>query len=271
MTTPTHVDGSPVTLSVPVRSGPAPTAIAVTVRDEVGVIVHTESPAFTVQEGAVQVTIPAIANTLTAPSKVGARDVTTQLTYAAGEDTDAQLYLVRASTVLVPLKNSFMTYAEALVARAGLAQLAGWDIAGREDREAALQLAHTAMCAMRYRYKVGSEGQSRITDFGGVTTDGYGRVYAQVTDISETQSYEWTDYPAAFKTALQRAQVTQADVILKGDPVGDKRRAGIISETIGESSMFFRGVPEVSLAISREALEHLRGYVVYGARIARGS
>jgi hypothetical protein len=68
-------------------------------------------------------------------------------------------------------------------------------------------------------------------------------------------------YPPIFVTALCRGQVSEANAILAGDPIGDKIRSGLFSEKIGESSMMFRsGIGPLKTTVSRETLQYLQGY-----------
>lgn len=274
MTTPVYRSGStvPVTVTLPLDgSDPLiPSAVSVTVKDETGVVITTLNPTLPVSgDTSVAFEIGATHNTLGSGVRKGVRSVETQFTTANGIFFDTTHYIIESSVQLVVLENSFQTYPEALMNRTDLPSLNGWDAAADSARIAALQIAHWNMCAMRYQYRVGIAGQSRITDFPGVSSDPYGRVYAHVSDIRNTLDHEWDEFPDEFKTALKRAQLVEADVMLKGDPVGDKRRAGIVSEKIGESSMLFRQVPEAQFAVSREALQHLKGFVAYSKRIAR--
>lgn len=274
MTTPVYKSGSTVPVTVPLPldgSDPLiPTAVSVTVRDETGVVITTLTPSLPVS-GDTEITVEIAAgyNMLAANVRKAARAVEVVFTTAKGVFTDTAHYIVESNIQLVVLTNSFVTYPEALMVRTDIPTLNGWDAATDSARMAALMVAHWNMCAMRYRYRVGLAGQSRISDFGGTSTDPYGRVYAQVSDIRNTLDYEWAEFPDDFKTALKRAQVVEADVLLKGDPVGDKRRSGIVSERIGESAMLFRQVPEAQFAISRDAMNHLKGFLVHGVRIAR--
>lgn len=249
-----------------------PTLIMATLLDEAGALINSYSIS-PPSDGAdtVAVVIDGADNTLQPASRRGARSVEITFTTDAGVFVETTYYLIENTVMLAVLDNSFVTYPESLMVRADLPRLDGWDASGDEARIAALTIAHTSMCGLRYRYRVGLEGQTRIADLYGVYTDGYGRIWVNVLDIGNVKSWEWADYPNDFKTALRRAQVVEADNLLRGDPIGDKRRAGIISESIGESKMFLRSVPDVQLPISREALTHLRGYLTYAIRIGRGS
>lgn len=270
MTTPVYTPHSTVKLTVafPQPSGAPliPSTVTRTVMDEAGVVL-SPAEAVTVPPEAtnsIEIEIPAALNDLQGAQVRGARQVLVKFTTAAGEFEHVEVYLIEKSIILTRMQNSFVTYPEALMVRRDLVTLDGWDSASQADRVAALTFAHSNLCQMTYRFREGAN-QSRL---GWEPGNPFG-LWTYVYDIQLADEAEWNQYTREFKTALQRAQLAEADVLLKGDPVGEKRRAGIISETIGESSMFFRQVPEVRLAVSREALTHLKGYVFRESRIAR--
>lgn len=275
MTTPLYKSGTtvPVTVPLPVNGGVTltPSAVNVVVHDESGVVIATISPDLPISP-ATELTfeIPADKNLLDPMTRKGARQV--EVTFTAGTAVYIEVahYLIENSVQLSVLVNTWQTYPEALMTRSDLAVLHGWDAASDSLRISALNVAHTAMCNLRYRYRLNSTAsQRRLTDFPGVSENSFGQVYATVTDPRNILAWEWAEYPDDFKTALKRAQLVEADTMLAGDPIGDKRRAGIVSETIGESSMFLRQVPEAQFAISRAALNHLRGFVTFTTAIAR--
>ena len=274
MTTPVYKSGTTVgiTVALPVYGASVliPTAISVSFRDETGVLIDTLSPTLPVSPATtVTFGVDGPSNTLGLNVRKGARTIETIFTTVQGTFTETTHYLLEATTQLVLLSNSFMTFPEALMIRSDLPAAPGWDSVTDSTRMAALMIAHWNLCAMVYKYRVGLAGQSRISDFGGVTTDPYGRVFASVSDIRNTAAWEWAEFPDDFKTALKRAQLCEADSLLQGDPVADKRHSGIVSEKIGESAMTFLQVPEARFAVSRAALQYLSGFVVHSHRLSR--
>lgn len=68
----------------------------------------------------------------------------------------------------------------------------------------------------------------------------------------------WAAYPQNFRDAMNKAQVADANEVLTLDPYADRRRAGLMSESIGESSMMFRaGVRPIDLPVGKKAMEYL--------------
>lgn len=272
MTAPIFSENTKATLSIPTPevngSRVAVQSVGLTLLDEIGVVIApfgviaVATPAN--NAATVTVEIPASYNDLAADKKRGARVVQVRFTTASGVYETETIYLVEKAAQIERLKNSFVSSAEALMLTRELVNLDGWTNATDDERNAALVMAHANLCKLTYRYS-GTESQSRIT-WGESAETGY----TYVTDIDEITEDEWNSTPESFRLALQRAQIVEADNFLRGDPVGDKRRAGIVSETIGESSMFFKNVPDVRLAVCREALDYLAGYIVRTVSVARG-
>ena len=67
--------------------------------------------------------------------------------------------------------------------------------------------------------------------------------------------------------AIAKAQIAEADFMMGGDTVEDKRRTGLMSETVGESSNMFRPGKPLVLAGSEKALRYLTGYITWSRRI----
>lgn len=74
---------------------------------------------------------------------------------------------------------------------------------------------------------------------------------------------------APILTKLKRAQIIEADFILGGNPVEDRRRTGMISDSSGESTQFFRTSRPVELPICKAAANALRGLVKWGMKVSR--
>lgn len=87
----------------------------------------------------------------------------------------------------------------------------------------------------------------------------YAEISPRMWPLMTTALY--SRYPTVFTTALCKAQVCEANVILTGDPIGDKIRSGLFSEKVGESSMMFRsGLGPLKTVVDRKTLEYLSGF-----------
>jgi hypothetical protein len=110
---------------------------------------------------------------------------------------------------------------------------------------------------IRFAYQITGSNlndQSRLTLIGDYAT-------LVQDDWREMTEEYFESFPLHFITALRRAQIAEANEVLSlGDP-SDKRKVGIMSETIGESSMMFRVGKPLELGLSHAALSILKGYV----------
>jgi hypothetical protein len=164
------------------------------------------------------------------------------------------------------LENSFQTYNQALLLSAQMPDLTVFMAASANDRQTALAEAFNRLTRIYYRVNWEED----------VTFNALNRLgHIDAAEISPSMWAQMTedyfdDYPEKFRTALKKAQIAEANDILTGDPIGAKSRAGLLSETVGESSMMFKnGVKPLKLAASRAALEYLKGFVDYRVSIGR--
>jgi len=170
-------------------------------------------------------------------------------------------FLIVNNNPLEIMSNSCMSYVEALALRTEFGSLDGWDANVDVDvRAAAMRQAFAHLS--RIRFKV--PGVSR---FNHVHTDElYTKSYFH---LQRATVADWNDSNKDFRRCMKRAQMQEANNLLGGDPIGKKRAEGIISETIGESSMFFRATPYLNLPISRQAYDEVKGYITLRVDIAR--
>jgi hypothetical protein len=276
MTTPVYPESIPVGLTVayPLWLGTAltPTAVSRVVTDQAGVIISDTTAVTVPAPGPTSISIPisSVFNTLAMGSTDGLRQVTTTMVTSQGTFTDVQTYILRSVTPLVRMDNSFVALPETALVRHAMTNLSGWDAASEDDRIAAMISAYRNMTQLRFRFPIGEKTQSRIVDFYGMSVDNvFGRIFVVIADIIFYSDADFQQWPADFRSALQRAQMAEADNLLQGDPIGVKRAAGIIGETIGESTMNFRKIPEIQTPVSRAALIHLRGYLDSNIMVAR--
>jgi hypothetical protein len=268
MTPPVYTQGEPVDLliSVPERAGVTivPSSISVSLTDQTGALIAgpTDVSPSLITGDVLSITVPSSQNQLPTGTPHGLRQAVTSFTTSDGVYTDTQTYILKSSAPLIRMVNSFILEPETYVTRFEMPPMPAWDQAQDDDRIAALTSAYRNMVQLRYRYPIGIASQSRIIDFGGLSIDDvYGRLYAVIADMAFFHELDYNGWPDSFQQALKRAQMAEANVLLQGDPVGDKRRQGIETETVGESSMTFRKIPDVSLAVSKEALIYLRGFL----------
>lgn len=206
----------------------------------------------------VVITVPDTINALAAGTIRALRSVVVHFTTPGGLVKTTSEYIVEEEQTLVVNVNTFQTYGESVLNAYELFNLAGWSAASQQDRASALIAARRNISQLRFRY-VFDAYQNIVENTVGVS------------DLSLITPSNWATLPADFKAALKRAQILEADFLLTGGEnlVDVKRRMGIVSETIGESSMFMRSVKPLDLAICRRALKELSKYVLHRVRTTR--
>ena len=243
----------------------APTSVQYTLHDDAGVLLQARIAVPGWVSGNPKVEIPANKNTLASTNRE-LRVVTLYMATAAdGEFVLTDRYIVQPSATLEFLVNTFMTYNQALLFRHELPKLDGWDAATEQARVAAMEAAHQAICRLNFRYKADTTAQSQI----GYDASDRNGLWTYIHDMYAIIPGDWDAFPERFRKALHKAQMIEADQALSGNPIRDKRMDGIVSETVGESKMFFNNRPPISVPISRPALEVLAGFFYYRNRIAR--
>lgn len=254
--------GVTITLTLPIidmNGDPVtPTELSYLVRDlDDEIVVAPTNLDFASTDTDADITILATFNDAAVGAAAG-RTVELKIKSAAGTFVQSETYALRPYQRLIPPLNSFLTDAAAQVM---LADIPGLDaLAGAEAtiRQAALIEAHT-----------------RITKIPVQAAP-----YEMLCPVPVYDRHTWPDVSAEtfrafngpFKKALMRAQLHEANQMLTGDPMREKRRAGILSETIGESSVTFQsgGLALASNAVtSSDALAELSGYIVRRAVITR--
>lgn len=256
----THLHGTAVTQTiafVDLNGDPvAPTAASVRVLDQEGAELVTSTPiVFSVGDTEVDVIIPAEINTLAPVGPTQAlRLVELTMETAAGPVVTLTRYIIRTLQRLAVLLNSFQTFDSALLEAMDMPRMDGWTVADEAAKTAALIEAYMRLTQIGYRVpKAFVDAQSVIDP-----------QYAETVPPRRWHVMTYPEFaalPEPFRRALRRAQIAEADVVLNGDVIGGRRRAGLMSETIGESSMMFRPGKPLNLGVSEQALAYLSGYV----------
>lgn len=222
-------------------------------------------PPFAQSDTAVSFEISADDMSLDAGESSSGREIVVYVTVVGGVINEIRDYFVLVSPQsLALMANSFTTYPEALAVRTEFAALHGWDASDRTRQCAALAQAFRNLCKMAYKvpgYNGSIDNQDKAywgtgTDEGIFWDRGGRRVR-----VSTLTPDEFDGLPEPFKRALRRAQIAEANILLGGDPIAEKRKSGLISETIGESSSFFDSKPYLNLPISRQAYEEVKRFV----------
>ena len=204
------------------------------------VLARQADPDFNAANTASALSIPDTANTTTAKRDV--RLLNCYLITAGGTFVVPQVYLLKGNQlILTPLTDSFMTYAQSMLTRAGMAEPQEYfDALTDELKAVALEEAFSRISRLKFK-----DGTTEILN---IKTMGLSAFNALSAD---------------FLTDLRKAQIAEANAIVEASPIRDKIKAGIISETIGESSMFFKssGVPVTRSGLSDDAEGYLKKWL----------
>jgi hypothetical protein len=185
---------------------------------------------------------------------------TIRLTMTVGSQSISheELFGVIAVNRLTYLKNTFQTYANAVFVSRDIPNMVYWLGASRDDQTLALIEAFNRLSRFNYwiPWPEIVDMQNRIAP-NWVST-----LNANMWPLITPENY--ASYPIEFRTALNRAQVAEANAVLQGgdDGYSVRRRAGLMSEKVGESSIMFHAGPRpLDLGVSRQALDFLTQYL----------
>lgn len=231
-------------------------AVSWTLYDEAGAELFAgTADAFIANDAAATVALTGDQTTISAPSV--AREIVLSCTTIAGEVEVREAFLIVSGAPLTVAVNSFQTLTEATLTRTGFAKLDGWDRATKAGRSAAMIEAYRRILRVSLQLRQVPDTYNRIAWYG------------RRVPLSRLSADDFNALPDNFKTAIKRAQIVEADVLLGGDKIGDKRRDGIVSETIGEASMFLNSKPYLNLPISRQAYEELKSFIRIVVQLGR--
>jgi hypothetical protein len=162
------------------------------------------------------------------------------------------------------MNNSFMSLEAADALARDMPNLTGWKGATDEQRGAALINAYARLVRIQMRFTTDEviDTQTVYDVDASYETILNGKTWPAITKTS------FLAFPKPFRTALRQAQLAEANSILTDNPVEARHRAGILSETVGESSIMLRG-GRLELGVSSDALRYLTGYVYYNVRVGR--
>lgn len=220
--------------------------------------------------GAVTFDVAAEHLTLADGETSSGRELVVTLDTAEGDIEIRDYFIVVSRNPLAIAQNSFVTYPEALRFRAEFGSLNGWDANARDRHMSALAEAYRRLCRMSFKVPGANMDGTNVNKANYGTGTDSGWAWGSRVRVSTLDQAGFEALPPKFQHAIKRAQLAEADVILGGDPIGDRRKAGMISETIGESSGFFQSRPYLNLPISRQAYEEVKRYVYLSIGVLRG-
>lgn len=156
------------------------------------------------------------------------------------------VYIVEASNMLEVGLNSFAVYGELMIAAQDYPELNVFHAAGEREQKAALINAYYNIANL-----------SIILECDPIST-----LDLTASDIVALDSNALR--------AFKYAQIIEANSVLGGNPVEDRRRMGLLSNSAGESAQFYRTSKPLELPVAKATASALRGYLTWSKRIARG-
>jgi len=265
-----------VTLEVPLtdKSGNQLSVSAITYRvtdiNGVDVIAATALADFEADSESAVIVIPAEKNALPAGQPLSVRQAVLECQIEANKVRLTAFYALQADETLITGVNSFMTYVQAQFVALTMPGIDGWNAAGDQERTTALMEAWRRILRLRFtdidKYRdqsslfYGFEGTRDTSWIGGNGIAG---------DLSLLTPEQYQSLPVEFMAALRNAQLSEANEIMGGSSIDQKRREGLIQDNIGESRQMFRLGKPLDLPVSRATLRYLSGYVTYSLRTAR--
>jgi hypothetical protein len=257
-----------VTVNAPtLPNGVTLSAISYSVLDNDGTELVSNQSVSTgdVVDGVLPISIASAHNTLAATPSREVRTV--EITFMDSDTNDYSetvRYIIHSGETLTKLTNSFGTLNELILAKSQMAFLTELDDVDIQTFSTNAIEAWRRLSRMNYRYKIIDSDADQLS-YLSRSRNGY--VY--VKEIANIDQNEFDSLPAAMRTALIRAQVVETAQIITGDPIEERRNAGIVSETIGESKQFFNNRPPLKFPVSRKALKEIEGYYYFSNVIAR--
>lgn len=236
-----------------------PTEIKATLYDgEDTEIVDFGSLPFELAAGKKSIMIPAVFNELQNGELQAARILRVEIVTSKGSVFQSLSYVIEAEQRLVIMNNTFQTYEAAMIEANNQPNLVGWMSASEEQQKAALIEAFNRITLIPMR-------------FSHLDIDGkpVGKEYVILANTwREITRDDFSEFPTYFKRALRRAQLIEANELLQGDGISRKRRAGIITEKIGESWLTL-SENKMNYGVSSQTLMALTGLIYYRMTIAR--
>jgi len=211
-------------------------------------IIGTTNIGFDSDDLEVSVTVLAVNNTLPAEKVRDIRMIELRVTTVNGVHIIKDRYLIESGDGLVTWENTFMTYSDAILEAFDVPATEAWDTASEQDRIVALKEAYFAIAKMKFL----------VSDY-----------WSEPFMLSELTDEDIASLPVEFTSALKKAQIAESDVILGGEYIEDRRRDGLMSETVGESSNMFRPGKPIMMPIRSRAQRYLASYIYLKKRLAR--
>jgi hypothetical protein len=253
------------------------TSVSYRVTDESGTEItpFVSLSGFTAGDASALMTIPVLTNTLSGYALKGLRVIELRVTLT---DTRVvfvnSLYGLDSGSDLVTMTNSYQTLNQAKLLMMDMPDMLAINASSDKKVAAAMTEAFYRIGRLKfdiYGLLIPSRENTVVTnklnlDLFDTQAVSY---YRTRPSLSTLPLVEFVQLPILFTDAVKKAQISEADIILGGDPMAKKREEGIVSDAIGESRSAFRNSTPLSLSVSKRTMGYLSGWVTYRAHLGR--
>ena len=192
----------------------------------------------------------------------------------SGQD---EIFFIRSEAPLIVGENSFVNYNNYLILTQTTPHLDNCETANEDEAVVALLEAHDRLMRLRYRLPISYFRQENVGYVSEVAwrpraitdDDPFGWGCYRFT-LDEVTPEEFAKLPEKFRKALAKAQVIEANAVLEPtDSIEEKRRKGMILETINEVKQMFSSTMPVNTKLTRESMNVLAPYLDTTVRLRR--
>ena len=271
--------GNDITVIVPLKDadGNDITAQAVSWRlsdDSAPLTSWTDLATYTPESPEAEITVVAANNTLAAGATGALRVLELQVTEAVTNNIfDISVsYVIQDGSLLVVGVNTFQTLPAADFAALQIPNIDSYNAATPEQKTAALvearlhilQLNFAPLNTNKYWGQDSlnwiPEGQYNVQSTSAWILNG---------DLYYLTPDQFLKLPQRMLDALRRAQIVEADAILGGNALEDKRRAGVTLDAVGQSKLMFRAGVPIKMPVCSRALSYLSIFITTQKKIGR--
>lgn len=230
------------------------TSLTFVVKDAAGDEVQASQPALLV-DGVYSLVVGLIANAT--DQLIDTRIVELAFEMPSGEPvlTSLTYDIVSLRQLRVP-EESPQTYEQAeLYARINMPSLEGWAAAGKEQRIQALLESSRALRNLPWK-RCGATMTPEHIEKCQICSNPF------LMSRQQLRAHPmWTH--------LCAAQLKQCNYLLGGKPLDDLRSAGLMSNTVGESSQMYRMQVPLDLGVGKDALKQVGRWISYSVQLKR--
>lgn len=240
----------------------SPTGASYGITDQAGVILKPDTALpVAVEDTSVTIPIEADLTQLDAGTRRKMLVITLVVNDADGvtEKFVEQVVIQDLTTLAIP-GESFQTVNEAVLRSMDIPQVSNWESADYSERHKAL--IEAAYRIKKMRFDLDREFDASFPEFD---------LEAGEHLFEDMTKADFDRLPVKFLNDLFTAQILEADDILSyGNSAASKRKDGILSDTVGETSQMFRTGKPIATEVCTRAYQQLNRWMSAGWSVCRG-